>query len=238
MRSLIHFVHLKEVPILEQLKYEEALLRADERNWLIFNEKSSSAIVMGVSGQKELLVNQEKWQQHPIPLIRRFSGGGTVVVDENTFFVTFICQKGHFNFPLFPRHLMEWSSAFYRPLFSSHNFQLQENDYTLGEKKWGGNAQCITKERCLHHTSILWDYDTKKMDYLLHPPKAPFYRQGRKHTDFLCPLKRFFPQLEIFQQRLLKEIANEFEVIPVESKEIEKIQQQQYRKVTEFYLPN
>lgn len=235
MRSLLHFIHLKEVPILDQLKYEEALLRVDERNWLIFNEKSSPAIVMGISGQKELLVNQEKWNQQPIPLIRRFSGGGTVVVDESTFFVTFICQGEHFHFPLFPRHLMEWSAAFYRPLFPCQSFQLQENDYTVGEKKWGGNAQCITKNRCLHHTSILWDYTPERMDYLLYPPKTPLYRKQREHTDFLYPLKRKFPQLKIFQEKLLKEIEREFEIIPADLRELQKIEKQTHRKATQLY---
>jgi lipoate-protein ligase A len=32
-----------------------------------------------------------------IPVIKRFSGGGTVIVDENTLFVTFVCDDEFLN---------------------------------------------------------------------------------------------------------------------------------------------
>ena len=33
--------------------------------------------------------------RNPVPVIRRFSGGGTVFVDANTLFVTWICNTEH-----------------------------------------------------------------------------------------------------------------------------------------------
>jgi lipoate-protein ligase A len=36
----------------------------------------------------------------------------------------------------------------------------------LGEKKIGGNAQTISKGRWVHHTSFLWDFTEKNMQYL------------------------------------------------------------------------
>ena len=50
-------------------------------------------------------------------------------------------------------------------------------DYTLGEKKFAGNAQAITKQRFCHHTSFLWDFADSNMRLLKHPAKAPGYRQ-------------------------------------------------------------
>jgi len=43
---------------------------------------------------------------------------------------------------------------------------LRENDYVLGPRKMGGNAQSIIKNRWVHHTSFLWDFDVLKMRYL------------------------------------------------------------------------
>ena len=40
-------------PILEQLQLEEALFRADQRNWCLLNSGSPPAIVMGISGLPE-----------------------------------------------------------------------------------------------------------------------------------------------------------------------------------------
>lgn len=55
-----YLLHLKDYPIYDQLKLEEALLRCDTRNFCIFNEGSSPAIVMGISGQVEKLVDPKK----------------------------------------------------------------------------------------------------------------------------------------------------------------------------------
>ena len=49
-------------------------------------------------------------------------------------------------------------------------------DYVLGERKFGGSAQSITKDRWLHHTSFLWDYHMPRMAYLKIPKRAPEYR--------------------------------------------------------------
>ncbi len=49
-------------------------------------------------------------------------------------------------------------------------------DYTFGERKFGGNAQAITKQRWLHHTSLLWDFDPENMALLKHPERVPEYR--------------------------------------------------------------
>lgn len=49
-------------------------------------------------------------------------------------------------------------------------------DYAFGQRKFGGNAQAITKQRWLHHTSLLWDYDPTNMQLLKFPSKVPQYR--------------------------------------------------------------
>jgi len=71
-------------------------------------------------------------------------------------------------------------------------FKLRENDYVLGERKMGGNAQSIVKDGWLHHTSFLWDYDMKNMEYLTLPNKRPDYRGDRDHDDFLVRLKTHY----------------------------------------------
>lgn len=49
-------------------------------------------------------------------------------------------------------------------------------DYVFGNRKFGGNAQSITKNRWIHHTSFLWDYEVRNMAYLKLPKRAPEYR--------------------------------------------------------------
>jgi lipoate-protein ligase A len=52
-------------------------------------------------------------------------------------------------------------------------------DYTFGERKFGGNAQAITKQRWLHHTSLLWGFESGNMALLKHPSRVPEYRAVR-----------------------------------------------------------
>lgn len=57
-------------------------------------------------------------------------------------------------------------------------------DYAIGDRKFGGNAQSITKNRWIHHTSFLWDYEVKNMSYLKLPAKVPKYRLVSLYLDF------------------------------------------------------
>lgn len=197
----MQLLRLHNIPILEQLQIEEALLRADTGDWCLINSGSPAAIVMGISGVPEKLLHVEKVRQDRIPLIKRYTGGGTVFIDPETIFVTFICNTATFEeVPANPKAIMQWSEKVYKPFFP--NFSLRENDYVFGERKFGGNAQYIQKGRWLHHTSFLWNFDPKNMEYLLLPEKRPAYRADRSHTDFLCTLNSRFSEKAQFLSSL------------------------------------
>jgi lipoate---protein ligase len=180
----MNLIELKNCFIKDQLHLEETLLRTSQENFCLINTQSAPAIVMGISGKEEILVHTQK---NPFPVLRRFSGGGTVIVDENTIFITFISNKSFFSKIPYPESILRWALAILSP--ATPKLQLQENDFTIGEKKCGGNALYITKNRFLLHTSFLWDFDPKKMEILKHPPKTPNYRQNRTHEEFLCRLQ-------------------------------------------------
>lgn len=228
-----NLLRLKNIPIFQQLQIEEALLRANTDNWFILNEGSPPAIIMGISGKPFELIDQTKMSATPLPLIKRFSGGGTVVVDENTLFATFICQKDLHDFPAYPERIHSWAEDFYKAALPLEDFALKENDYTLGEKKCGGNAQYIRKERWLHHSSFLWDYKKERMDYLLQPKKQPSYRQSRSHDEFLCTLSENFFEKETLFTACTKELKKRYFVqeVPL-AKVLKMIKSAKHRKAT------
>jgi lipoate---protein ligase len=228
----VHLLRLKHTPILAQLQLEEALLRADERNWCLVNVGTPDAIVMGISGQPEQWLNLPLMERAPVPLIRRFSGGGTVFVDRHTCFVTWICQSEALQVACCPREVMRWTAKLYAPLFSPHGFRAQENDYVLGDRKFGGNAQYLRKNRWLHHSSLLWDFNPKKMDYLAIPPRMPHYRAERPHTDFLCSLKEHWPEQQQLCDAIVSLLRKQFQVEDVSLEEAQKIADRPHRKAT------
>jgi lipoate-protein ligase A len=197
-------------------------LRADDRNFCIINQGSPRAIVMGISGDMERLLDVPLVKKDNIPVIRRFSGGGTVIVDENTLFITFIFSKNGVDVAPFPEPILRWTSELYQAAWAIPGFTLLENDYIIDEKKCGGNAQYIKKDRWLHHTSFLWDYKDANMTYLQLPAKRPKYRQDRGHQEFLCRIKDLsFGTLSGLKQKFLEELVKRFYIQHVEPYELQ-----------------
>ena len=213
--------------ILAQLRLEEVLLRRTPQNWLVLNKKMpGTSIVLGFSGKVPELVNVHKVHNsaEEVELIRRYTGGGTVIVDERTIFTSFIMNGADVpSCKPFPRDIMDWSRNVFAPVFdklpTNVKFDLRENDYILDNVKIGGNAQSIIKDRWVHHTSFLWDYLPSNMQYLLMPKKQPDYRLNRSHEDFLDKISRHLDTPEDFEERLLHSVSHLFEIQEVSMEE-------------------
>lgn len=212
----LNYLFLSDTYIYDQLQLEEFLLRNKEENYCLINVGSKPAIVMGVSGKANEWIDVSRAEKNKVPIIKRFSGGGTVFVDTNTLFVSFIFNKKTFDFDPFPEPIHRWAESLYQNVFTMKGFSLKENDYVIGEKKFGGNAQYIRKDRWLYHTTFLWDYKQENMDYLIYPPKTPSYRNKRSHGEFLCSLKEFFPDKQAIVTSLEKTLHNLFQVTSIE----------------------
>lgn len=232
----INLLHLDQFHIFNQLQLEEALLRADQGNWCILNSGVAPAIVMGISGVKEKLINPQKMLEMPVPVIRRFSGGGTVFVDPHTVFATWICNVSDMEVACCPQKIHAWTAGFYQKAFPLLTMGFRENDYIIGERKWGGNAQYLCKGRWLHHTSMLWDYDSGNMDYLLMPAKIPTYRMMRSHDDFLCCLREYFANLHEVKESIIDCLQQQFEVRERTLNDVVDILERPHRKATQVVI--
>ena len=111
------WLQLRNVPILRMLQLEEALFRTDRRSWFITNEWDSAqpaaeAVVLGISGRPEQMLHVEAAQRSGIPVIKRFTGGGTVVVDSDTLFASFIVAEGALpHVKPYPEPMLAWTGA-------------------------------------------------------------------------------------------------------------------------------
>ncbi|GMI18362.1 hypothetical protein TrLO_g7905 [Triparma laevis f. longispina] len=158
----------------------------------------SRSMILGIGGKLDLHL---KRGSSNITCIKRFTGGGTVVTDDDTIFLTFICRPDfvHKNIEvgkLGPREIMKWSGSILSksidPLLQTCTFSTRENDYILSNNmKVGGNAQAITKGGFCHHTSLLWTYKDENMEVLKEPEKRPEYRGEREHGRFITRLEEY-----------------------------------------------
>lgn len=230
-KPTLNLLTLSNTPIYEQLQLEEALLRADTNNYCLINHGSPPAIVMGISGKAKELIDQNHVKD--IPVIRRFSGGGTVVVDENTLFVTMICNKEDVDTSPFPKQILCWNGNLFKQSLKEHRYSVKENDYAIDDRKFGGNAQYICKNRWLHHSTLLWDYNPTLMKALTLPPKMPVYREQRPHTDFLCKLNTFLQKKEEFLTPFTSTLEEHFALKPISYEDISHILQRPHRTATQ-----
>lgn len=229
---MLKLLFLEKMPIFEQLKLEEALLRNNREDWCLVNFGSPPAIVMGLSTPPEKVINRGKFAKNPLPLVRRYSGGGTVVVEPTTLFVSWILNHTSLPVSPFPKEVMQWTEKWVQRFFFPLPVMLKEHDYAIGDQKCGGNAQYFVKDRLVHHTSFLWDYSPAHMEYLLLPPKMPVYRKERSHESFLCTLKPHFPILEELVKAMGSLLKREFPSCQITLEEALSIQKFPHRLST------
>jgi lipoate-protein ligase A len=88
----LRLLRLDRTPIFRQLCLEEALFRSSRDLWCVVNRGAPGPnVVMGMAGQPESLLHVDRVIQcapraRPrrragVPVIRRYTGGGTVVTD-------------------------------------------------------------------------------------------------------------------------------------------------------------
>jgi lipoate-protein ligase A len=204
---------------------EEALLRAGEGHWCLVNYGSPPAIVMGFSGTVNDVVHAPA-----IPVIRRFSGGGTVVVDEDTVFFSLILDGTALSFPANPVDVMRWVGMLVAPAFLPKTMVVEEQDYTIDGRKVGGNAQSFSRGRFVHHTSFLWSWDKERMALLNMPVRQPAYRRRRSHNDFCHKVSEFFPTKEDMIQALEQCLQPWFVCVSVSEDELGPTLQKPHRR--------
>ena len=127
---------------------------------------------------------------------------------------------------------MQWCYLIYKSAWNLPDFSLIDNDYAIKDRKCGGNALYIRKDRWLHHTSFLWDFRDENMNYLLLPPKQPAYRQERTHTDFLCRLKKSCSIIRNLIEQLNQELVKRFYICQLSPEEMNAIPKRKHRRTT------
>lgn len=214
----------------DRLRLDEALFRDPlKRTWLVLDGVGERfdrvSVILGISGKVPVLVHEAAARRDGVELLRRFTGGGTVVVDSNAFLISIIgnasqLSSGGAQVKPFPRELMRWSAdCVYAPAFSRSRvnagveLSFRENDYVINQSaKVGGNAQAISGDRFCHHTSFLWRVDPQSMSYLKHPDKMPEYRADRPHLEFLSGLESALACKEAFEDQVVLQLQRDLGV--------------------------
>ena len=179
----------------KNLDYDEELLyladKEGQRAVLRFWESPKIFVVVGRIGKIEEDVNVKAAEKDDVPILRRASGGGTVVQGPGCLNYTLVLSKQDHPVLNDLRKSYEWVSQkvidALRPLGVEAVFRPISDIAVAGtEKKFSGNAQKRGKNFILHHGTILYDLDLLLIPkYLSMPKDVPEYRKDRSHLDFV-----------------------------------------------------
>lgn len=182
----------------ENLACDEALLNMCEEGFddevLRFWEPRQYFVVLGYSNHIAQEVQLPFCTRHGIPVLRRYSGGGTVAQGPGCLNFTLILRVQQSG----PLHTIRGTNSY---VLQRHKEVLDSimgtpveiqghSDLALHGLKFSGNAQRRRDRRLLFHGTLLTGFDISFVQQaLLLPPAQPSYRRNRSHKDFLTNLE-------------------------------------------------
>ena len=150
----MHYIHNPSRNPYFNLALEEYALRSlPKENTYFMLWQNDPAIIIGAGQNTKDEINPAFVRRRGIHVVRRRSGGGAVYHDQGNLNFSFITDRSGgkaFDFQRFTRpvirtlHKLGISSAF-----------SDRNDLVIAARKFSGNAQYVTKDRLLHHGTLL-----------------------------------------------------------------------------------
>ncbi len=200
----MHFLDLTLSTPADNLALDEALLLDAEegrggevlRVW----EWPYPAVVLGAGGVLAADVDQAACLAADVPILRRNSGGGTVLLGTGCFLFSLILSYER-------SHALREVGSSYAFILGRIRHALAEfapgaalagtSDLAVDGRKFSGNAQQRKREVLLHHGTLLYRFDLDAVGRMLRmPARQPDYRRGRDHAAFLMNLPADGPSLK------------------------------------------
>lgn len=181
----------------ENLALDEALLILCEEGLdddvLRFWEPQQHFVVLGYSKKVKAEVNERACDAKRIPILRRYSGGGTVLQGPGCLNYSLILRIRNAG----PLSTITGTNSFVMQrqrdavqAMLSKQVQIQgHTDLGIGGMKFSGNAQRRKKRHLLFHGTFLLQFDIAlAQEVLTIPSRQPEYRGNRSHLQFMTNL--------------------------------------------------
>ena len=226
----------------ENLALDEALLDACVageisgdvlRVW----EPDNYFVVLGRSSDPGREVNLAACREKNIPVLRRASGGGTIVAGPGClFYAVVLSYDDHPELKSISRahqfvlnRLAESLASFVPGITLAGTSDLAFHATPESLQKFSGNALRAKRTHFLYHGTLLYEIDLERVGQLLAcPTREPLYRAGRDHREFVA-------NLPMSREQLLAALASGWQA---NEQLIDWPQERMRRIVKEKYLEN
>jgi lipoate-protein ligase A len=150
------------------------------------------AVVLPRSRDPEREVYLERCRRDRVPVVKRPTGGGAVVLAPGVVAASALGRaRAGDRFPeaVFRRYCAAVGLAL-ADVGVAGVEQRGVSDLCLGDRKIAGSSLRLFRDRVLFQVSVLVDVDVGLLQrYLPMPSRAPGYRVGRSHRDFVLNLR-------------------------------------------------
>lgn len=231
----MHIIHRPQTNPYFNIAAEEYILKHMQEDCFMLWRNEASVIV-GKHQNTLAEIDLEYVQKNEIPVIRRLSGGGAVFHDLGNICFTFVQQTQGGKIPDF-KNFTQPILSFLRSLGVNAIFQ-GRNDLTIEGKKFSGNADCVYKDRILHHGTLLFSSHIEDMSRCLQTNSVKFDDKAvksvrsritniREHlkepmsvVDFIQALEKYI--VEQYPQTTVSDFS------PSQVRDIENLMQEKY----------
>ena len=133
-----------------------------------------------------------------VPVLRRESGGGAVLLGPG-------CLNYGLILSLEKRPRLLDVERSYAEILGALAAALRlpgvraiGSDLALGDRKFGGHAQRRSRRALLHHGTILYGFEARRLSHTLREPsRRPSYRGSRTHEEFLTNVPLSLEEIQI-----------------------------------------
>jgi lipoate-protein ligase A len=206
----------------ENLKTEESILNSSSpltgilRLW-----QNEPCVVIGKFQNEEYEVNASYVREKGIPVIRRFTGGGTVYHDLGNLNITFCKGRDDFIFSSYfieeGRGIAEIISRALKD-FVKENIEVDKrNAIFVNRKKVSGSSIAITKDKFFYHASLLVNSNLTELKRVIKWEES--YLDGIGHfvksnRSEVANLSNFSKDISIerIKESIIKKFEKEFDL--------------------------
>ena len=211
----------------ENLAFDEAILEymdsltLSDGELLRLWQMPEPCVVIGRSSKVALEVNLEACQRDRIPVLRRMSGGASIVAGPG-------CMMFSLLLSLDQRPQCRGLDQAHRTVMSRMQRSVMTAlgaigsncdvaiegvcDLTIDGRKISGNALRLKRSWMIYHGTLLIEMPLEWIArYLLEPPKQPEYRQRREHHEFVASLSSQVMDLSKFNAEFVRSSVFEWD---------------------------
>ena len=160
------------------LAFEESVLTNRREGSYLLLWQNDNTIVIGQNQNAEAEINRTFVEEHGIHVVRRTTGGGAVYHDLGNLNYSFITDLGNaeqLTMERFTRPIVEALKALGLDAEASGR-----NDILVEGRKVSGTAQRVTRDRILHHGTLLFDADPSMVAGALNVDPEKFRSKSAK----------------------------------------------------------